>query len=447
MATITDAKKRIDLLKKCTSKASITPVYLGEVLDAMADATTDEIRTVSNVAQLAYTDIDLVASPDDATFTASYGGNQTRDFVLSSATTSVAGLLSAADKNVLDDMADRVPHLIKSVSVQEGYGAHFLLVDTGSSDYELKIPLATRFVGGFMPAADKAKLDDVNPDYLLTNKQHQWVANKSEETDVSTYTATFERRMALRKDQLLVLANPNLDNAVKAVCTHFRISVVHSSFCGTLNFSVYLSEGRYIIDVGAATGNISFVKQIVIANVGNVKALIIVPSENLTAATNLPIIRLEMVGRGWDIDPNAPYYHESSTGTIFTQVAPTFAKFANLSTTATTSANGLMAAADKTKLDDVVGKMQALHTFNPVANLYPDQVYPDEVSIEGEFLNGDLCTVVLTAATQEFAGIMSAADKRKLDAVAGTLEHLIAHFETLATRVEKLEQNPFGQGA
>ena len=383
MATITDAKKRIDLLKKSTSKASITPVYLGEVLDAMADATADEIRTVSNVAQLAYTDIDLVASPGDVTLTASYGEDKTKDFVFHSATHSVAGLLSAVDKKMLDDMVNHVPQLIKSVSVQEGYGAHYLLVDTGSSDYELKIPLATRSVGGFMAAADKAKLDDVNPDYLLTDKQHQWVANKSEETDVSTYTATFESRMALRKDQLLVFANPNLNNAVKAVCTHFRISVVHSSFCGTLNFSVYLSEGRDIIDVGEATGNISFVKQIVIANVGNVKALIIVPSENLNDQTNLPIIRLEMVGRGWDINPNYPYYLESSTGTVFTQVAPTFAKFANLLFTATTSANGLM----------------------------------------------------------------SAADKRKLDSVAGTFEHFIAHVEALATRVERLEQNPFGQGA
>lgn len=47
MPTITDAKNRIALLKKCSTKASITPVYLGEVLEAMTDATVDEIAAVS----------------------------------------------------------------------------------------------------------------------------------------------------------------------------------------------------------------------------------------------------------------------------------------------------------------------------------------------------------------------------------------------------------------
>lgn len=106
MPTITEAKSRIALLKKCSTKASVTPAYLGEVLDAMTDATADEIGAVSKIANMAYTDIDLVVSRNDATFTASYGENQTRDCILSSATTSTAGLISAKDKVKLDGIAN-----------------------------------------------------------------------------------------------------------------------------------------------------------------------------------------------------------------------------------------------------------------------------------------------------------------------------------------------------
>lgn len=128
MATITDAKKRIDLLKKCSTKASITPDYLGGVLTELANAAENEIRTerghiedlknnvqkIESVAIGAVANISMERNGEELSFTVERSDDDyTLHFPIASITQS--GIISTAKMKELKECRDQILVLKNSI--------------------------------------------------------------------------------------------------------------------------------------------------------------------------------------------------------------------------------------------------------------------------------------------------------------------------------------------
>lgn len=106
--------------------------------------------------------------------------------------------------------------------------------------------------------------------------------------------------------------------------------------------------------------------------------------------------------------------YTASTGTIKVKQSGRTQKSITLST-ATTSRPGLMSAADKTSL---------ANTVNKVISAFTAAALPSTVGVTVTFADGTSKSATIPAATSTAAGIMTAADKLKLESAKGTADDL-----------------------
>lgn len=329
------------------------------------------------------------------------------------ATTSTAGVMSASDKSRLNTlMEDGVRDL--RLETNPSNGVVYLQYAGPEGPIDIVLPTVTPSTNGLMSAADKSKVDKIDAiettakgafayvyseasasDFLATFSDNNETVEKEMHIPAATQTKagvmaaadkykldssipsyTYSRTRTIRKGRWLQLAQWD---GTAASSTTFLLTLCHRLFTASIQFSVDLSDARGNIDVGIASGNLPFIDRIAVVTLDGGKALVVRSCENLTNAAAQPTLRLDTTGEGWK----------------------------------SIATNILIDAAEPAESSYIA-------SVTPVFRKFSD--------------------VVTSPATNLTDGLMAAADKRKLDAIATYSQHFIASLNALAARVDKLEQ-------
>lgn len=178
--------------------------------------------------------------------------------------------------------------------------------------------------------------------------------------DAAIPSYTYSKTRAIRKGKWLQLARWS---GTAASSTTFLLTLCQRLFAASIQFTIDLSDARGNIDLGAATGNLPFIDQIAVVNITGQKALLVRLCESLTNAASLPTLRLDTIGEGWKSPANNILIDaaEPAESSYIASVTPVFRKFSDVVTSpATNLTDGLMAAADKRKLDAIATYSQHL---------------------------------------------------------------------------------------
>ncbi|MDD5855251.1 MAG: hypothetical protein PUC90_02795 [Prevotella sp.] len=325
-----------------------------------------------------------------------------KDTTYGVATTSANGLMSKEDKTRLDELkaqlldnskADTLPADILSdtsiVYEETKVTLEFEQNHCGSSDgyqpvtKERTISAATSTQAGVMSAADKKKLDGIAAGANAYSHPAGSAASKTAgfykiSTDAQSHVASVA---AVTKSDITALGIPAQDTTY---------SVATTSANGLMS-----KEDKSKL-AGIAAG--AEVNQNAFSNV-------VVGSTTIAADSKTDSLTL-VAGSNVTITPDA------------TNDKITIAAKDTTYSVATTSANGLMSAADKKILD--------YYSYNRGSYLQVDydggMSYTKSEVYLGEAYHGPLddiesTTIIMTAATSVQAGVMSAADKTKLDGI------------------------------
>jgi hypothetical protein len=358
------------------------------------------------------TNLGYTSAASAGTVTSSTGNNAT----LPAATTSIAGLLTSTDKTKLDGIAAGAQ---VNVPTNLGYTtAASSGTVTSSTGTNATLPAATTSVAGLLTSADKTKLDGV-------------AAGATANTGtVTSVAATAGTGISISGSPITTSGTITVTNTAPHIATNLSYTAAASN--GTVNSStgtnatlpaattsaagLLTSADKTKLDGIAAGAQVN-----VATNLGNsVNATSVTVTSSTGTNTTLPAAttsnagvfvaadktKLDGIQAGAQVNvaTNLTYSTAATTGTVNSSTGTNATIPA-----ATTSLAGLMTNADKTKLDGVEAGAQV----NVATNLG----YTTAAS-SGTVTSSTGTNATLPAATTSIAGLLTSADKTKLDGIA-----------------------------
>jgi hypothetical protein len=368
--------------------------------------------TITNTAPHQATNLGYTTAAATGTVTSSTGTNAT----LPAATTALAGLLTGADKTKLDGIqAGAQVNVAANLGYTTAASNGTITSSTGTS---ATLPAATTALAGLLTGADKTKLDgiqagaqvNVATNLGITGTGDTRTITSSTGTGITVPTATTTTAGWLstadktKLDGIAAGAQVNVGTDLGITGTGDTRTITSSTGANvtvpvaTLTTAGLMSLGDKTKLDGIATG--------ATANTGTVTSVAATAGIGISV-TGSPITTsgtLTITNTAPHQATNLGYTTAASTGTV-TSSTGTGATLP----AATTALAGLMTGADKTKLDGIQTGAQV----NVATNLG----YTTAAS-NGTVTSSTGTNATLPAATTALAGLLTGADKTKLDGIA-----------------------------
>ena len=314
----------------------------------------------------------------------SVSGTSTRNVSISAATTSAAGSMSAADKTKLDGIetgaqVNVATNLAYTTASTSG-------TVTSSTGTDATIPAATTSLAGLLTSTDKTKLDGIETGAqvnVATNLSYTTAASDGTVTSSTGTNATIPGATT----SLAGLLTSSDKTKLNGIETGAQVNV------GTNLSNTPLPLG---VVINSSTGNDTSIPAATTLVSGVMSAADKTKLNGIAAGAQVN------VGTNLSNTPSASdVLVSSSTGTDTTLPA------------ATTSAAGVMTGADKAKLDGIAAGAEV----NVATNLG----YTTAAST-GTVTSSTGTNATIPAATTSLAGLLTGADKTKLDGIAAGAE-------------------------
>lgn len=416
MATIEEIKSHIEDLQNRKERGSITPIYLGGILQEMADAT----KKVGYTADSAYCDARLSLTRDNITIVFS-DSEESYNVPIPMVTNEHAGLMGADMYANFGTIQEQAGNAIKELSFENQNGELSLSVDRGDSDFTIPIPQATERSAGIMSSHDKARLDTVFNN-CARNLRLRSDTNSGQlfvEYDTPSGTAGFMLPTATSSTNGLISSQnyqdiaritPIVDNLHRRNFetssqfafrsgvwvrlaewrrgTHavgdFTLRLRHLRFVASIHFTAFCSNVQGALYPGTRAGNLQFIDRITIATERSTGKtyLYVRLCEQLTEQITLPTLELLTQGIGWTGLTPTPIAGEVNDTT---HAGRTEMVVSSISHTATEQQDGFMSSADKRKLDAMATSIISLgnDTTAKIEKIKQRLIIPIDVNIVG----------------------------------------------------------------